>query len=233
MVLDNKGHPPKAFCIYNETFDDGAVFQVKSNVKEGKGMVIDERIRKGVIESLPEAKQIQSKELRERVYDAWAMALKESGYTKIEEIPPSGNPSMLPLETGTQADHLRSVSRMAAAIAEEFKDNFQLNVDLDEVIAGGLCHDLGKPFEYANQERWKPDPGVTGCPSIRHPAYGVHVALSAGLPEKIAHIIGAHAMEGELVKRSVAATIVYYADHAFWGILMPEELKKAVKRFTE
>ena len=196
-------------------------------------MVIDEKIRNGVIESLPEAKQIQDRELREKVYDAWAMALAESGYTKIEELPPSGNPSMSPLKKGTQTDHLRFVARMSAAIARDLNDYHELNVDLDEVIAGGLCHDIGKPFEYAHQERWKADPGITGCPSMRHTIYGAHIALSAGLPEKIAHIASAHAMEGELLKRSVAATIVYYADHAFWGILMPGELKKAIQRFNE
>ncbi len=92
---------------------------------------------------------------------------------------------------------------------------------MDEVIAGGLCHDLGKPFEFdaANQERWKSDPRVTGWPSIRHPVYGVHVALSVGLPEKIAHIAGAHSMEGENVRRSLVGTIVNHADYAFWRIL--------------
>ena len=89
------------------------------------------------------------------------------------------------------------------------------------MLAGGLCHDLGKPFEFdaANQKRWKSDPSATGWPSIRHPVYGVHIALSAGLPEKIAHIAGAHSMEGENVRRSLVGTIVHYADYTFWRIL--------------
>ena len=90
---------------------------------------------------------------------------------------------------------------------------------MDEIIAGGLCHDLGKPFEYANQQRWASDTRATGMPSIRHTVYGVHVALTAGLPEKIAHIAGAHSLEGEYVQRSLAAEIVHIADHGFWGIL--------------
>ena len=130
-------------------------------------MVIDQKIRKGVIESLPEAKLIKNQGLRDKVYDAWAMALKDSGYTKIEEMPPSGNPTMQPLKKGTQADHFRCVARTAAAIAQEFNTNFDLNVDMGEVIAGALCHDLGKPFEYANQERWKANPGAAGNPSSR------------------------------------------------------------------
>jgi len=185
-------------------------------------MEIDKKIRDGVIKALPEAKQIKNQEIREKVYDAWAVSLATSGYKKIEDIPASGNPGTPVMRTGTQADHLRSVARLSAAIAKELKDTFpQFNVDMDEVIAGGLCHDLGKPFEFdaANQERWKSDPRVTGWPSIRHPVYGVHIALSAGLPEKIAHIAGAHSMEGENVKRSLVGTIVHYADYTFWRVL--------------
>jgi len=185
-------------------------------------MRIDERIRGGVIETLPEAKEIRNKKLREHVYDAWAMSLATSQFTKIEDIPPSGNPNSPLMKTGTQADHLRSVARLSVAIAKELKDSFEeFDVDMDEVIAGGLCHDLGKPFEFdpKNQERWKSDPRTTGWPSIRHTVYGVHIALSAGLPEKIAHIAGAHSMEGEYVKRSLVGMIVHHADYAFWEIL--------------
>ena len=193
---------------------------------------IDEKVRRGVIESLPEARQIKDEGLREKVYDAWAISLSESGYSKLEEIPNSGTPDTDIANVGTQADHLRGVARIAAAIATEFKNTFEgFDVDMDEVIAGGLCHDLGKPFEYANQKRWKSDPRVTGKPSIRHTVYGVHVALTAGLPEKIAHIAGAHSLEGEYVERSLAAEIVYYADHAFWGILDKAGIADAMKSF--
>ncbi len=54
-------------------------------------MRIDEGIREGVIESLPEAKQIRDRELRERVYDTWAISLGTSQYTRIEEIPSTGS----------------------------------------------------------------------------------------------------------------------------------------------
>ncbi len=185
-------------------------------------MKIDESIRKGVIEALPEVKEIQNKELREKVYDAWTMSLATSEYKRIEDIPASGSPDSPPMKSGTQADHLRSVARLSMAIAKELKDTFkQFDVDMDEVIAGGLCHDLGKPFEFDhnNQERWKSDPRITGWPSFRHSVYGAHIALSAGLPEKIAHIAGAHSLEGQHIKRSLVALIVHHADYAFWGII--------------
>lgn len=185
-------------------------------------MKFKEKIRHGVIESLPEAKQIRDKDLREKVYDAWALSLGESGYTKLEEMPNSGTPDSNRAQSGTQADHLRSVARLAMAIATELRGMFkEFEVDMDEVIAGALCHDLGKPFEYdpRNQERWTFDARITGRPSIRHTVYGVHMALAAGLPETIAHIAGAHSREGEFVTRSLAAEIVHYADEAYWRIL--------------
>ncbi len=181
-----------------------------------------EKIRQGVIKALPEAKQIKDTELREHVYDAWTMSLAESGFSRIEDIPASGVPGSPTMKTGTQADHLRSVTRIAMAIAKEFQNTFaEFEIDMDEIIAGGLCHDLGKSFEFdrQNQERWKSDPRITGWPSIRHSVYGVHIALSAGLPEKIAHIAGAHSKEGENIERSLACTIIYYADHSYWRIL--------------
>lgn len=185
-------------------------------------MPTNEEIRRGVIESLPEAKSIKDTELREQVYDAWTMALAESEYARIEDIPASGNPNEPMMRGGTQTDHLRSVARLSLAIAREMQDTFEaFSVDMDEAIAGGLCHDLGKPFEFGskNQARWQADPRVTGWPSIRHPGYGVHIALSVGLPEKIAHICGAHSPEGEFVKRSLVGEIVHQADEIFWIIL--------------
>ncbi len=190
-------------------------------------MADKEKIRRGVIAALPEAKEINNIELREKVYDAWAMALAESGFSRIEDIPASGNPDSPAMKTGTQADHLRSVARMSLAIAKELKGTFdEFNVDMDEIMAGGLCHDLGKPFEFdpKNQERWKADSRVTGFPSIRHSVYGVHIALAAGLPEKIAHIAGAHSKEGENIERSLACAIIHYADHAYWRILAKADI---------
>jgi hypothetical protein len=49
-----------------------------------KGRVeVDETIRRGVIESLPEAAIIENEELRERVYDAWAFSLSKSNFRRI------------------------------------------------------------------------------------------------------------------------------------------------------
>jgi putative nucleotidyltransferase with HDIG domain len=114
-------------------------------------------------------------------------------------------------------------------IADEFSENFpELEINRDVVIAGGICHDIGKPWEFdpENRKRWEGSPRKAGKPSIRHPAYGAHICLTAGLPEEIAHIATAHSGEGELLVRSLENTIVHYADYSFWNILVAGDLIK-------
>ncbi len=175
-----------------------------------------------VREELPEVDEISDSELQKKVVEAWATSLGGSSFGAISEIRPSGNPDTPPLKTGTQTDHIRGVTRLAMVIADEMMAMFpDLNIDRDVLIAGALCHDVGKPWEFdpENQARWKAAPRAAGLPSIRHPAYGVHICLSVGLPEAVAHMAGAHSGEGELVVRSLENTVVHHADRAFWRTL--------------
>ncbi|HJN38712.1 MAG TPA: HD domain-containing protein [Chloroflexota bacterium] len=178
--------------------------------------------REGVRASLPEIDEISDPELRDKVEGAWAMALAETEFASIDEIRPSGNPDTPAMKSGTQADHLRGVTRMAVALAESLEAVVpDLGVDRDILLACGLCHDLGKPFEFspANQERWRQNPAASGFPALRHPVYGAHIAITIGLPEAVCHAAAGHSGEGELVVRSLENTIVHHADHAYWRIL--------------
>jgi putative nucleotidyltransferase with HDIG domain len=185
-------------------------------------MPLSDALRAKVREELPEVEAIADSALREKVVEAWALALAGSSFGAISEIRPSGNPDTPPLKRGTQTDHIRGVARLAIKLADELTEMFpELNVDRDLLIAGALCHDVGKPWEFdpANQARWKSAPRSAGWPSIRHPGYGVHICLTVGLPEEVAHIAGGHSGEGELITRSLENTIVHHADYAFWRIL--------------
>lgn len=185
-------------------------------------MSVTEALRARVREELPEVEAIADSGLRAKVVEAWATALAGSSFGAIAEIRPSGNPDTPPLKRGTQTDHIRGVTRLAMRLADELTSMFpELPVNRDLLIAGALCHDVGKPWEFdpQNQARWKRSPRAAGAPSIRHPAYGVHICLTVGLPEEVAHCAGAHSGEGELVTRSLENTIIHHADYAFWRIL--------------
>lgn len=181
-----------------------------------------DELRAGVRRSLPEVDEIKDGDLRHKVIEAWAFALSQSEFTRIEEIKASGNPDTPPLKNGTQAHHLRGVARMAQGLADGLeKVHGDIGLDRDLLWACALCHDVGKPFEFSprNQARWKDNVAAAGYPAIRHSVYGVYVALTVGLPEAVAHTAGAHSGEGELVQRSLENTLVHFADYAYWRAL--------------
>lgn len=169
-----------------------------------------------------ELAEIGDADLRLKVVEAWAYALSKSEFTAIEQIRASGNPTTPVLTGGTQTDHIRGVARMAQGLADAMEHvHGDLGIDRDLLWACGLCHDVGKPWEFSprNQQRWLNDVGAVGYPSIRHSVYGVHVALTVGLPEAVAHTTGAHSAEGELIERSLENTLVHFADKAYWAAL--------------
>jgi putative nucleotidyltransferase with HDIG domain len=191
-----------------------------------RSLVTDE-LRRQVRVELPEVEEIRIPELRERVVEAWALALAASSFRAIAEIEPSGNPGVNTLKRGSQTDHIRGVTRLAMRIADEMSALMpDLRIDRDILIAGALCHDIGKPWEFdpENRKRWESAPRAAGLPSIRHPAFGVHVCLIVGLPEAIAHCAAAHSGEGELLVRSLENTILHHADYAFWGVCRAGDL---------
>ena len=194
---------------------------------------VSDELRARVRAELPEVEAIRDAGLREKVVEAWALALSKSSFRSIAEIEPSGNPGQNTLKKGAQTDHIRGVTRLALGIADEMSARFpDLVIDRDILIAGGLCHDIGKPFEFdaENRRRWEANPRKAGLPAIRHPAYGVHICLTVGLPEEVAHCAAAHSGEGELLTRSLENTIFHHADYAFWAIahagdhLVPESV---------
>jgi putative nucleotidyltransferase with HDIG domain len=184
---------------------------------------ISDALRAQIRDELPEYAQIKDAELRDKVIEAWAIALTTSSFQSIREIQAAGNPNSMLLTRGDQTDHIRGVTRLAIVMADEIiASNPDIPVNRDIVIAGGLCHDIGKPWEFdpENQKRWRDKPRATGLPSLRHSVYGAHVCLTAGLPEEVAHIAAAHSGEGELLVRSLENTIVHFADIGYWSIML-------------
>src|SRR5208282_2668024 len=112
----------------------------------------------------------------------------------------------------------------------------ELGVELNEdyCVTAALCHDLGKPVEWRNNQAgiFAQRDGVgtfygknPNMPSIgekasyqvaRHPVWGFYIAMTVGLPEAVVHAISAHSREGELLLRSPEAWIVRNADEIYW-----------------
>jgi putative nucleotidyltransferase with HDIG domain len=118
------------------------------------------------------------------------------------------------------------IARRAAESMKDFMGR-ALPIDMDTVIAGAILADVGKLLEYENVD------GPAGRPVtrqsergelLRHPFSGVALAMESGVPDRVCHIIAAHAAEGDLVKRTTEAYIVHHAD--FMAYLPFKNLKK-------
>ncbi len=184
---------------------------------------ITDALRAQVREELPEVALITDKALQDKVVEAWAFAIAHSSFTSIRQIAPAGNPDVNEARRGDQTDHLRGVTRLAVGIAKEMGAAYpELAIDRDTIVAGGLLHDVGKAWEFdpVNRQRWKAHQKRFGRPSVRHPAFGMHICMTVGLPEEVAHIAMAHSGEGELLVRSLECMIVHQADYTFWNTLL-------------
>jgi putative nucleotidyltransferase with HDIG domain len=181
-----------------------------------------EALRDGVRASLPELELIGDRTLRDQCVEAWALALSQTEFERIEDIPPTGTPTSPYLKAPlTQADHMRGTATIAIGMVDGLEQVAgRTRIDRDLVLAAALLHDVGKAWETSprNLARWRADPAAVGNPSFRHSAYGAHLCLTVGLPETVAHTAGYHSGggEGEWIQRSMENTIVYLADLAFW-----------------
>lgn len=187
-----------------------------------RGRPVTDELRRQVVEDIPEINEIRDAGLRAKVIEAWAIALSESSFGSVRQMPACGVPGDLEALSGDQTDHVRGVARLAMKMADDFTEHFpNVKIDRDILIAGAICHDIGKAWEFdpVNRARWAAS-HHTGRPSIRHPAYGVHICLMAGLPEEVAHMAACHSAEGDLVVRSLENTILQYADQVYWRVLV-------------
>jgi putative nucleotidyltransferase with HDIG domain len=157
--------------------------------------------KKDIEKFFPQIAQIKDEELRSSVIKAWLLAVEKGMWDRIDDVP-----FTLLTEVRTSLiQHTSMVTDMAMAVGNTRKD---LNMDL--LIAGALVHDVGKLLEYTRKE------GAVvkseGGKLVRHPVSGYGIALEAGLPIEVAHIVAAHSKEGECIDRSPEAIVIHHCD---------------------
>jgi putative nucleotidyltransferase with HDIG domain len=168
-------------------------------------------MREAVRRLWPELEWIEDVDLRTKVANTWVRAFELSPLTPedLQRIPFT---LLVPDCPVTFVAHKRCVVHIARRAAEAMREFLgqALPVDMDTVIAGAILADVGKLLEFekiggkaVQSQRGK---------LLRHPFTGVALAMEAGVPDRVCHIIAAHADEGNLVTRSTEAYIVHHAD---------------------
>jgi putative nucleotidyltransferase with HDIG domain len=168
-------------------------------------------MRQAIEQLWPELAWIRDDDLRDKVTTTWVKALELSPLTldDLRQIPFTLLVPNCPVSFMAHKRCVVHIARQAAEAMQAFMGE-ALPLDLDTVIAGAILADVGKLLEYE-----KVDGAIrqSQCGAyLRHPFTGVALATSCGVPDRVCHIIAAHADEGDLVKRSTEAYIVHHAD---------------------
>ena len=164
-----------------------------------------------VREAFPELDAIESDDLREKVIEAWTLALDRGGWRDIFDIPYAWN-----IHDVTNVEHVRGVTRIAQDSAEQQQEFHGADPDMDVIIAAALLHDVGKCYEYVEfvdeEKLIEPDPEYA-TEEVPHSLSGYALAHEVGCPlavkRAIPHFIGeipTRTLEAELVKSANSAS---------------------------
>jgi putative nucleotidyltransferase with HDIG domain len=164
-----------------------------------------------VREAFPELQDITDDGLREKVVEAWTVALDRGGWRDIMDIPYAWN-----IHEVTNVEHVRGVTRIARESAREQREFHGADPDMDVVVAACLLHDVGKCYEYTDfvdeETLLDPDPEYA-TQEVPHSLSGYALAHEVGCPlavkRAIPHFIGeipTRTMEAELVKSANSAS---------------------------
>jgi putative nucleotidyltransferase with HDIG domain len=164
-----------------------------------------------LLDLIPEFNLIKDSGLREKCLQTWIEAMRRGGW-KASDLNDMAFTLLIPDCPVNFVEHTRAVTLTCVAVADVFEKVYgdRNPVNRDQLTAGALLHDVGKLLEYTTMggETVKSEFGAR----LRHPFGGVILAAEQGLPSEVLHMIAAHAREGDLVKRSTEATILFHAD---------------------
>lgn len=175
----------------------------------------------------PELSLIGDKDLRDKAVKAWTMSCRIGGYSRLEDVPTELYDRLPHI---SNLDHQKQATRMAKGIVDAIGSLAEGYINRDYVLTACLCHDVGKPCEwrageaglYVDRTFYGPTPDMPQLEGnmhyqvARHPVWGLHIALSVGMPPRVAHAIAAHSREGDLFERSPEAAIVQHVDTLWW-----------------
>jgi putative nucleotidyltransferase with HDIG domain len=156
--------------------------------------------------------QIDDREIREKVVDVWVKAWKASNFKTINS-PNQWEPNRDEIRA-SNLEHTNQVVQCAIAMAKVLEEIQKIKINLDYLIAGALLHDVDKFLIF--------DSRTAGFSSLgkqfNHTFLSGHLALAAGLPPEVVHIVVAHSPNFSAIEpQSVEALIVRLADHLMGG----------------
>jgi putative nucleotidyltransferase with HDIG domain len=170
------------------------------------------------VETFPEVERIEDDRLREGTIDVWVRSMLDNDVDDLGELqwfPPAQ--AELDLGEVRSIDHIRDVTELSIAMAEQLARSRDVEPSMDMVIAGALLHDCDKAYEFDGMEETEVER------LIGHPYYGIHLVEAAGLPHEMAHVVLCHSPRTNVEPVFLEAKIIMTADQVAADVLKAED----------
>ncbi len=166
----------------------------------------------------PEIEEIDNEELKEKVIKSLEKAINMGGWNEenlhmipftllIPELIVEGSVPKISI-----IQHIRAVTQMCIATYKRYEIlGLSDKLNKDELIAGGLLHDVGKFIEYERDEAGKITQTKEGK-YMRHPAMGLELVYEFDLPLIVRQAIVFHSKEGDKIPRLTEVEIIHRCD---------------------
>jgi len=166
----------------------------------------------------PEIEEIADENLKLKVWKSLEKAINKGGW-KEEDLHLIPFTLLIPelIEDNSVPkisiiEHIRAVTQMCIATYERYEMlGLGDKLNKDELIAGGLLHDVGKFTEYERDETGKIVQTKEGK-YIRHPAMGLELVYEFDLPLTVRQAIVFHSKEGDKIPRLTEVEIIHRCD---------------------
>jgi len=166
--------------------------------------------------------RIGDEELRDKVLDAWMLALSRSGYATVEALRKMPFTLLTDCKGIGFIEHTLAVTAGAVGLAQAQMSHYgrlPYEIDMGRLVAGGLLHDVGKLLEIEPDGKGGYRKSRNGY-CVRHPISGAAVAAEAGLPDEVINCIACHAKEGEGRPQTLETVLIHQADYATFDPLV-------------
>ncbi len=165
-----------------------------------------------IVRLFPTIQKIKDPGIRDKVISTWYKAWKRSTFQHIEDVH-----QLEPFRDRiaySNVEHTNQVCQMCEKMGETVAEMLKCEVQMDYLLAGAVLHDVDKILIYDTKTHRRSETGR----QFAHAAMGAMMALMEGLPEPVAHIIGAHSTKFSPAKpNTIEALIVAQVDHLAAG----------------
>ncbi|MBW9222413.1 HDIG domain-containing protein [Methanothermococcus sp. SCGC AD-155-C09] len=162
------------------------------------------------------AKEIKDENLRDKVINFLKNPLPTHKDIENTNVAIEDSPASIKWHhkyRGGLIEHIMATTKLALKISEAFEEVYGLEIDRDRIIAGGLLHDIMKPFNYMEDIENEKYDHISKF-HLEHLTLAVAELYKQDFPMEIIKMVATHhGKHGAMEPDSIEGWILHYADN--------------------